>query len=319
VRAADLYGSLQREAEPDAQLPRVGHAVSLLALGEDRMALSVILEGLAWDPRQPQLLELLGDVRNREDLVQDALRSWREAFRQAPSDRLREKIEKAERELHAGRDYSFSTTAHFNVRYDGKIDGPLADAVMAELEQAYWTIADMLSHTPPQPITVVLYPSREFRDVTQAPEWVGGLYDGKIRVPLGGLRRLDPAATRVLRHELTHAVVHSKTRGNCPRWLHEGLAQIAEPRDLSPTESRAVAERVLHGDPSEWEAGGFSYPLALALTRYLESRRGLAGLERTLTLLGEGAAVDAALTEVYGEDQAGLSRSWAAALADERP
>ena len=78
-----------------------------------------------------------------------------------------------------------------------------------------------LSETP-QAITVILYPLQEFREVTQAPENVAGLYDGKIRVPLGGLQRVDDAARRLLVHELTHAFVHSKTRGNCPTWRRSG-------------------------------------------------------------------------------------------------
>jgi len=64
----------------------------------------------------------LGDLRDCEERVEDAVRSWRKAFDLAPSDRLREKIFKAERDLQASRDYDFATTSHFNMRFDGEVD-----------------------------------------------------------------------------------------------------------------------------------------------------------------------------------------------------
>ncbi len=290
---------------------RVGYAVSEISLGRDGLALAVVLDGLALAPRDADLNELLGDLRNREERVADAVRAWRVAFDSEPNDRLRDKIVKGERELQAGRDYAFSTTSHFNVRFDSDGDRELAAAVVEFLERQYWTAADRFRHAPPQPITVLLYPKREFRDVTQAADNVGGVYDGKIRVPLGGLNRLDPRAEAVLRHELTHAVVHSKTRGNCPRWLHEGLAQAEEGRRLDDAARAAVAELLAAGDPAEWESRRFLYPAALSLVRYLEALRGPYGLLDVLDALAEGQDADAALERVYGEPYAVLCRRWA--------
>jgi hypothetical protein len=299
------------DTEVDFLEPRVGYALTQIALGEDDLALSVVLDALAREPRQPTLLELLGDLQNREEKVEDALRSWKEAFRQSANDRLRDKILKAERELHVGRDYALSLSSHFNLRYDGEVDLELADAVIEFLEEQYWGMADQLDHAPRQPITVVLYPTRQFRDVTQLPEWVGGVYDGKIRVPLGGLSRLDPVAEGVLRHELTHAFVHAKSRGQCPRWLHEGLAQRLEGRSLSRRDRQGIVQRLREVAPEDWETRGFSYPLALSLTLDLEARGGFDSLVRLLRRLGEGEDLDEALTAVYGEGHAALCRDWA--------
>jgi tetratricopeptide (TPR) repeat protein len=298
--------------DEDLSAARVGYALSEISLGRDGLALSVVLDGLARHPDNAELHEVLGDLRNREERVEEAVGSWRRAFNLAPSDRLREKITKAERELHAARDYALSTTSHFNVRYDSDVDSDLASSVKDYLEEQYWALADRLQHAPPQPITVLLYPTRQFHDVTQSPEGVGGLYDGKIRVPLGGLRRLDPRARGVLTHELTHAIVHSKTRGNCPQWLHEGLAQWLEGRQLTPGEEQAIARLLAGGDPAGWQSRQFSYPAALSLARHLESLRGFEGLLELLELLGDGLPQDEALGRVYGVDYAGLCRGWAA-------
>ncbi|MDX1388534.1 MAG: hypothetical protein R3344_05065 [Acidobacteriota bacterium] len=299
------------EKTPSITAARIGYAMSEIALGRIERALPVVLDGLTRDPESAELHELLGDIRDREERVDEALRSWREAFRLKPNDRLRDKILKGEREMHAGRDYDFTATAHFNLRYDGEVDAALAEQVVEFLEERYDDLADEFLHAPPQPITVILYPDEQFRDVTRAADRVAGLYDGKIRLPLGGLRRVGPAQERVLVHELTHAVVHSKTRGNCPRWLHEGLAQRMEPRPLTRSDARTVRQLLSEGDPATWEERGFSYPAALSLVRYLESRRGFAGLLDLLDGLGEGLALDAAVTEAFGEGYDEVCRRWA--------
>jgi len=301
---------------PDLTVARVGYALSEMALGHDGIALSAVLDGLTRDAERAELHELLGDLRDREERVEEALSAWRESFRLKSTDRVREKILKAEREMNVGRYYDVAATSHFNVRYDGNVDARLADEVMDYLEEQYGALADEFRHAPPQPINLLLYPTREFREVTQAPEWVGGLYDGKIRVPLGGLSRLDPRARAVLRHEMTHAFVHSKTRGQCPRWLHEGLAQIMEGRRLTRADQAKVADLLREVEPDKWEAEGFSYPAALSLTRFIEERRGFDGLIWTLEEMGDGLDVDGALRRTYGLDHAGLCRVWAESLLE---
>jgi len=308
--ASDLYLAIL-EIHPEAHGARIGYAVTEMALGRDGIALSVILDGLAREPRRAEFHELLGDLRNREERVDQALREWQEAFKLEPTDRVREKILKGQREMHAGGDYDLGTTVHFNVRYDGDVDRSLAREVMDYLEVQYWELSDRLRHAPPQPITVLLYPTRDFREVTRSPEWVGGLYDGKIRVPLGGLSRLDDRAKGVLAHELTHAVVHSKTRGHCPRWLHEGLAQLADGRRATRADGREVAKLLSTGPPERWAAGGFSYPAALSLTNYLVEQRGFDGLVWTLESLAKGADIDAALRRTYGFDYVAICGRWA--------
>jgi hypothetical protein len=315
-RAADLYGTVLREADAPVLAARVGYALASIALGEDVRALGVVEDGLARDPDQPTLLELLGDLRDREERVPDALRAWSRALALEPNERLRTKVERARRELGAAAHYALDTSPHFNLRYDEKVDEPLARSILELLEDRYWVLAGELEHEPPQPITVLLYPDREFREVTGAAEWVGGMYDGKIRVPLGGLRSIDERATRVLVHELTHAVVHSKTRGNCPRWLHEGIAQRMEGARVAPEARRKLAAGLAGSDPASWETHAFSYDAALALTTYLESLRGFGGIVRVLERLADGVSADAALNEELGFGYGELCRRWVRELGE---
>ena len=299
---------------PDAVGSRVGFAAAEIALGREYGALPVVLDGLARHPESAPLHELLGDLRNREERMDDALASWREAFRLAPSDRLRERIEKAEREHHASRDYAFTAAPHFNLRYDGELDPDLAAAVLDALESRYAELSSTYRHAPGAPLTVLLYPKQTFRDVTRSAENVVGLYDGKIRIPIGGVSRVDPQVERVLAHELTHAIVAAKTRGNCPKWLQEGLAQLAEPRPLSRSDRIKLARTVRAEDRGTWPDTAFSYPMALAFTLFLEGQRGHDVLVSVVERLGEGADLDGALSTYYGRDYAGCVREWAETL-----
>jgi len=302
--------------EPRAAGARAGLAVAEMSLGRDAAALPVVLDGLALDPSSSELHEILGDLRDRDERVDDALTSWREAFRLAPSDRVRDKIVKGEREQVAARDYAFSAAAHFNMRYDGDLDQDLVAAITDFLEDRFGTFSSTYRHAPGQAITVLLYPKQAFHDVTQAGSEVAGLYDGKIRVPLGGLKRIDPAAERVLAHELTHAFVASKTRGNCPRWLHEGLAQLAEPRTLRRSQRGELARNVRASVPGSWPDVAFGYPAALSFTQYLADQRGFDVIVSVLDRLGSGESLDGALHAYYGSTYAELAADWAESLQE---
>jgi hypothetical protein len=87
----------------------------------------------------------------------------------------------------------------------------------------------------------VLYTSEQFRDITRAPIWAGGAYDGTVRVPMRGALANPQELDRVLAHEYTHALVHSLAPRNVPAWLHEGLAAALE-TDLNQVNGAADSE-----------------------------------------------------------------------------
>ena len=68
------------------------------------------------------------------------------------------------------------------------------------------------------------------------PEWVAGVYDGRVRIPLDDLYG-DTHLSDTVRHELVHAFV-DRLSTRCPAWLNEGLAQWVEGEDLDRAAKR---------------------------------------------------------------------------------
>ncbi|MDH3629328.1 MAG: hypothetical protein OEV00_09060 [Acidobacteriota bacterium] len=309
-----FYQAMSRD--PDRVVSYVGYTVAQMRLDRDGMALATVRDGLNRFPRNGQLHELLGDLMDRDERVEDAVESWTRAAAIKSSPRLDEKLATAKRDLEARGHFRFSASSHFNLRYDGEVDRSLSASFLDYLEQEFGRLSGVYRHAPSQPIAVLLYPKQDFQTVTQSPDWVGGLYDGKIRVPLGGLTHLTDRAQRVLSHELTHAVVHSKTRGNCPKWLHEGLAQWSSGvRMDSHRRERVVEQLATLQDPALWPSKQFSYGHALSMVTFLADLGGFHKLISLLDLLGEGIDPDDGLQRLYGEPFPALSRRWSRDLA----
>ena len=108
---------------------------------------------------------------------------------------------------------------------------------------------------PSSRILITLYSSQQFRDITDAPEWSGGVFDGKIRIPVQGAAQNMDQFDRVLVHELTHAMISGLALRGVPAWLHEGLAGYFESRDAGLAQRRVA--RLGFGVPLSQLEGGF--------------------------------------------------------------
>jgi hypothetical protein len=299
------------EANPDGVEARVGYIASLIALDRDGNALPVVLEGLVRQPDQALYHELLGDLRYRADRLDEALRAWRTAMDLAPRPALQSKIDQLEQEQGAASLTDTIFSSNFQVVHDGKVDGAMAGEVIAYLESSLNDLSRRFGHNPARPITVVLYSDRQFRAATGAADWVGGLYDGKVRVPLGGLNRLNPVAEKLLTHELSHALIHSRSSGHCPRWLHEGMAQLLEGSSLLRSEQQEVVLALQGWDPTTGEPfPPFTYPTALSLTLFMEGTWGLDTLVQVVENLGRGHNMDGALRRATGMSFRELLTRW---------
>ena len=300
--------------DPTLSPARANLAVSYLAQDRNREALAQADAILRNEPDDPDALYLRGEALYRDERMEEAIRSWERAEEIAPRERTRRRLSRALREQQVGGDYLTSAAAHFLLRYDGEhADGQLDEAILDFLEERFRAMVGRYNFLPESVVVVILYPWEEFHDVTQTSKRTGGVFDGKIRVPIGSARTLNDRVRRTLVHELTHSFIHGKTRGTCPTWLHEGLAQMEEGKRADPGTLRALAREYRSGTP-RW-GHQLDYAASLALTDHLVGQRGFATILDLLDRLGRGIEEDQAVRGAFGTDMDGLLRAWGEALA----
>jgi Tfp pilus assembly protein PilF len=189
-------------------------------------------EALDKDPRYTVARNLLGDIYYREGQLNQALWEWEEALENAGNQeaKIREKIRRVRKEAEAERGFERDISRHFTLQSDGPVPREVSQKVLRDLEEGYEEIGYKLGHYPRSDIPVILYSKVLFKEITRSPSWVAGRYDGKIRVPVGGLSRGGDARDLrpVLYHELTHAFLRSMAPQGLPRWFEEGLAKYFE-------------------------------------------------------------------------------------------
>jgi hypothetical protein len=223
-------------------------------------------------------------------------------------------VGKLEREHRAEADSRREVSAHFVVTWHGDAAAEPPRPVLRVLEAAHRRLHVQLGYRPAERVTVLLYGDQQFRDVTHAHGSVGGLFDGKIRLPLRSATAAGPTLERLIVHEYTHAAVHELSRGRAPRWLHEGLAQLMEGLPADPalrvrgTVTLAGLEALLADpDPARARTG---YDVALWVVHDLSTRGGMASLRGLLDRIATGEPIAPAVARVYGARLPELESQW---------
>jgi tetratricopeptide (TPR) repeat protein len=318
--ARRLEPALARLQRARALLP--GSRDPLLALlqvltdsGDWAGAEGVARELLALSPGQPDVLERLAFALFRQDRNREAAEVLRELLELRPSASARALLDRIEKTSADERGMTEQQLSHFHVRYDGDAHEDVGREILRVLERHYATLASTLDHQPATAIPVILFSRQQYHDASGAPAWSGGVYepiDGRIRVPIKGLSAgLTADLERTLIHEVAHAFLADRTKGLCPRDVHEGFAQYMEGKriadELGPAQVTALADGRIRG------VAGF-YLQSLSFVEYLLGARGQGGINDLLRAIGESGDVDDAFRRVYGSDQAATHQAWLARL-----
>ena len=91
--------------------------------------------------------------------------------------------------------------SHFIVKYEAGENAVAGHLVSLLLEEAYMRIGFDFGHYPDDRIVAVLYTKKQFHDITRSPSWSGAIYDGRIKLPVGGLTERTGLLEGVLFHE----------------------------------------------------------------------------------------------------------------------
>jgi tetratricopeptide (TPR) repeat protein len=279
-----------------------------------------------------EVLYYLGLVQFETDNRPQALELWEQALKLSPGRKeIIELLAKARREndVESGMDRGHSS--RFDLTYDPGVDTVFARAILDVLESAANLVGAELGLFPEARVPVGIYKRADYKTVTDSPDWSGGFYDGKIRLPFGALKEITSAMRGVLYHEYAHVVVFELTRGNCPLWLNEGIAEMfgrmQYNRPLPEFERAARAGtlidfRKLEANFSEFSpsTAALAYQQSYALVNYMVTTYGWHRITQILSGLGRGLSFDESATAAlkdYNLNYDTLVKEWRASVGRE--
>lgn len=314
---AEEAGLLFRQGlyqDPESSPLLTGLALASIHAGRPDAALEP-LERAAKASPDPEATLLLARLYDQRDQTDRAVAHLRRLLERHPAHaETRKLLDKLERERKAEAGYWKDETEHFVVKHRGPRELEARRVVLEILEEVYRSVGQELGYFPSEKLTVILYPEERFQEVTGTHHWVAGLFDGKIRLPVGALPGRTQGLDRILTHEYTHAVAHLLSKGRAPRWLQEGLAQHMEraPDDpdlyLSGGMTLAGLEALLgDGDLAKARMG---YQISLWVVRDLLQRGGMERIRELLARLGRGQSAARAIPNLYGLSLAELEAQW---------
>jgi tetratricopeptide (TPR) repeat protein len=219
--------------------------------------------------------------------------------------------------------YDQDSETHFQIKYDGGTVHPvLLREILRSLDETYEKLRFDLNVELSGDLEVILYPRKDFLQITGAPDWSGGFNDGRIHLPVGGIDSINSDVVRVIVHELTHSLVDLKTRGGSPAWLQEGLAQYMDGTRISSSEMHSLS-RLLgeQGLPRVQTLGsGFmnadkfqasiKYSASLGFLQFLVERHRFDAFPDLLARIGNGQTINEACRMAFGADLADLESQW---------
>ncbi|MBC8549221.1 MAG: hypothetical protein H8D23_06175, partial [Candidatus Brocadiales bacterium] len=170
---------------------------------------------------------------------------------------------------------------------------------------------------------VILYSNEDFTDIMNVPSWAAAIYDGKIRIPFQYASLNVDELDAIIRHELTHALIHRMAGNSVPAWLHEGIAQYKD--GVDDTASKEVLKQAVTGNsliPFNNLKGGFvnfkenstkvkiAYAESLGFIEYLIDNYGFYTIIDLLKNYNNYSSLDELFTSVYRLSLNQLENGW---------
>lgn len=360
---AERWFNRALEINPDDDAIRTNLAVMYINQNDYSQAASE-LERMSSLYSSPELMGLLARAREKLGHHSTAEKLWRSALRENPSydegllglgallykvNKLEEAVEylrqaansknknissnarsllkKAERHANVEQDFYEDSSGNFRLSHAENISREKVEKILKFADEAYSTAGAELQLYPRKPAWIIMYDGVHFGRATRAPHWSGGLYDGKIRLPVDYLLYDDSELNRVLLHEYTHLLIHELGGPSVPVWLNEGIAQwISGDR---PSNTRILALKNSNSLPSLSKLkGSFSslsqkhadlaYAVSLSVVAHIIDAHGMASIRRILTDIKDNSLrgnlsdhdFDTILRSTLWNDLKGLEKTW---------
>lgn len=137
---------------------------------------------------------------------------------------------------------SVDMTLHYP---SGQVSPTVAREMLDALDEEYARVRHELGCVIGKKIDTLVIPLATWEQMGHSP-WAGGLFDGRIQVPLVYERsRVGPKMREVFAHEIVHACI--ARFGDHPTWMHEGLAQHLSGIRLNADYRRALKQALASG------------------------------------------------------------------------
>jgi tetratricopeptide (TPR) repeat protein len=303
--AASIFREALTRHPRDPQL-LFGAGVAAAIQGQEHDAIAFLNQALQIEPQLVQAAVFLGELLYRQGDLELAIKTYERALPGAPPSvavGMRGRLTAWREEASLPQNREAIKDDRFKISFDGPVQQKLAARATSVLSAAFWRIGKALGAYPSAPINVILYSERQFHDITGAPEWSAGGFDGQIRLPVRGATQNLAEFDRVLTHELTHAMLKSIASRNLPAWLNEGLAMYFEGRDTAMSERRLAAAKlfvplaVLQTSFARLNTAQavLAYEESAFATRALVDQIGPAGVGQLLQDLGAGQTMEQAI------------------------
>ncbi len=315
----------------------------LIQKNKEEEAIAVLHEIIKNDPGDANAQIFLGELYYKADQLPQAISVWEKILENDPSNkRARHDLEKAQREQTAQGTFRREATRHFTIKFEGAENRDLYKTVLENLEEAYGSVGRALSFYPTEEVIVFLYTDQQFFDVTRAPSWSGGRFDGKIRMPAKGYENRLPRLRETLFHEYVHAVVHQivaqKAMGNLsrvsekggvrpPQWLNEGVAMYLEPGETKNDFNRWFKNELkqgafidlpyLHGSFSRFTNKvlvDMAYSESFSAVQFMVDQFGIYRLKKLLENLGHANSFEEAFSDALLISYEEFQKRWKESL-----
>jgi hypothetical protein len=268
---------------------------------------------------------LLGDIEYDNQQLPKAERAWKKAQQLDPGmNGLAGRLDRVGRESKVESDMKSVADLHFTLRYDDSVKRSTGFDIRRVLREARLDVGRDFQYRPEHKIVVLLYGKETFRKVREgAPEWLAGMFDGKIRMPMPESERDLGSVKGTVVHEYTHAVVHELSRGRVPHWFNEGLAEYQEAKFSKTAKPASSLKQVLDADellPWNQIESLFSgrsigqvrlgYDQSHSVVAYLAQRYGFWHMPRLLKQMAQGVSFEEALEQEFKSPAERLEKDW---------
>jgi len=301
----------------------IGLGSCYFSLSQYSNALNAFQQVEQLEPDNFQAQRMLGEIYYLTNEPLQAQEHWEKALKLKPKDRyIQKRLKQLTKLLTMSASMETETDMMFSVSFNGTQKPELRELVLTMLSDISLRIGQQLQLYPSRQIPVILLTNEAFFDITDSPQWAGGIYEGHIKIPVDNY---DTGRLKiVLTHEYVHAVLFDRLSYRCPWWLNEGLAQFLSGDDAGNSNKLNLAQMFikqanvppLQNLPGDLLTKGdkknvaLAYALALSAVHYFIDYAGLSDLQYAMDLMSEGNSFAAVIPDIIGFTFAEFQQKW---------